>query len=112
LDWITTDIEVQIKSNTFRGGQYYNATGVIREVGETMCKVVLSRSETISVPFEFLEPVKPTKKDRIKITRGELRGHTGSLIGIDGADGIVKMDTNLDIKILHLGHLARYIPPQ
>jgi hypothetical protein len=28
----------------------------------------------------------------------------------DGNDGIVKMDDNLDIKILQLGSCARYIP--
>jgi hypothetical protein len=28
-----------------------------------------------------------------------------------GNDGIVKMDDNLDIKILQLGSCARYIPP-
>jgi len=38
-------------------------------------------------------------------------GHTGTLIGIDGADGIVKMNINLDIKILDLHHLAIYISP-
>jgi len=108
------DIEVRIKSDSFRGGQYYNSVGVVRDVGETSSKVTLLNrleAETISVPHEFLEAVIPAKKDKIKIIRGEFKGYTGSLIGIDGADGIVKMEVNLDIKILHLDFLAKlYVP--
>ena len=35
---------------------------------------------------------------------------TGKLIGIDGRDGIVKMDLNLDIKIVDMPSLAVYVP--
>jgi len=112
--WVTTDIEVRIRSDSFRGGQFYNSVGVVREVGDTSSKVkILSKADgdTISVPHEFLEPVTPAKKDKIKIIRGEFKGHTGSLIGIDGSDGIVKMEINLDIKILRLDFLAKlYVP--
>ena len=42
------------------------------------------------------------------ILQGELKGNTGKLIGIDGRDGIVKMDMNQDIKIVDMPSLAVY----
>lgn len=38
---------------------------------------------------------------------GAQRGFTGKLIGVDGADGIVKVDESLDVKILDMGILAK-----
>ena len=49
----------------------------------------------------------PGKKDEIKVVSGQQAGETGKLIGIDGEDGIVKMDTNSDIKILDLESLCK-----
>ena len=40
---------------------------------------------------------------------GEWRGSKGTLIGIDGADGIVKMAENSDIKILYLDACAKLV---
>ncbi len=42
------------------------------------------------------------------ILQGELKGNTGKLIGIDGCDGIVKMDMNQDIKVVDMPFLAVY----
>lgn len=38
---------------------------------------------------------------------GAYRGATGKLIGIDGTDGIVKLDDTLDVKILDMVILAK-----
>ena len=54
-----------------------------------------------------MERVAPGKKDPVKVVTGQLAGETGTLIGIDGEDGIVKMDANTDIKILDLESLAK-----
>ena len=54
-----------------------------------------------------LEVVRPAKKDKVLIVRGEHKGTRGVLIGIDGQDGIVKMQ-NSDIKILDLDLVAKY----
>lgn len=40
---------------------------------------------------------------------GTQRGATGKLIGIDGTDGIVKVDVTLDVKILDMGILAKLV---
>jgi hypothetical protein len=85
------------------------------------------------VPEEDLEAVKPKKNSSVIILsllspslppslppsiallhsvchppQGELKGNTGKLIGIDGRDGIVKMDMNQDIKIVDMPSLAVY----
>ena len=54
----------------------------------------------------------PEKKDLIKVVSGQQTaqlGETGMLIGIDGEDGIVKMDANSDIKILELENLGKLV---
>jgi len=105
-NWATTDIEVKVGSD-FRGGQYEGVNGVIREVSNDTCKVSLDSGETINISISQLKVVQPSRKDPIKILRGPFRDRTGTLIGIDILDGIVKMDHNMDIKIFHLTELGR-----
>jgi len=54
-----------------------------------------------------MELVLPKKTDKVKIVSGENRGMTGKLMGIDGADGIVKLDESLDIRILDMSSLSK-----
>lgn len=86
---------------------------VIKEVlVDGSCKVALGLTGTgdiTTVSLLEMEHVVPKKSDRVKIIQGELRNATGKLIGIDGADGIVKMDDTLDIKILDMSNLARIV---
>lgn len=63
----------------------------------------------LRLPAGDLTLVTPQKKNAVKIVRGEHRGQTGSLIGVDVADGIVKLDANTDIKILELSSLGRLV---
>ena len=54
--------------------------------------------------------VQPDKNDKVIVTSGDnevARGSTGTLIGVDDADGIVKMDSDLEIKILPMAMLAK-----
>jgi len=57
-----------------------------------------------------LEATPPVKNNSVIILQGELKGSTGKLIGIDGRDGIVKMDLGMDIKIQDMASLAVYTP--
>jgi transcription elongation factor SPT5 len=82
--------------------------GTIAEVDGASYGIEVEPGEPlIKVRREEIEVVRPAKKDRLVIIKGELRGHTGTLIGIDGTDGIVKMTTNSDIKILDLKSCAK-----
>lgn len=86
--------------------------GILREIlPEGGFKVQIG---TGSDPVEFvtaqladLELIAPRKGDNIKIVTGEFRGLTGKLIGIDGSDGIVKLEENMDIKILDMSNLGK-----
>lgn len=61
------------------------------------------------MPAEDLEAVPAQKNSSVIILSGELKGSTGKLIGIDGRDGIVKMDLNSDIKIVDMPLLAVHV---
>ncbi|KAA0058876.1 hypothetical protein IC582_004715 [Cucumis melo] len=89
--------------------------GVIREVlPDGSCRIGLGSSgngETVTAPSSEVEVIVPRKSDKIKIMGGALRGATGKLIGVDGTDGIVKVDDTLDVKILDLVILAKLAQP-
>lgn len=79
-------------------------------VQDGSCRVVIGSSgngETITALPNEMEAVVPRKNDKIKIMGGSLRGVTGKLIGVDGTDGIVKVDDTLDVKILDLAILSK-----
>lgn len=67
--------------------------------------------ETITALPTEIEIVAPRKSDKIKIMGGPQRGATGKLIGVDGTDGIVKVDVSLDVKILDMAILAKLAQP-
>lgn len=104
--WLLPEILVNVR----RPGEDGDI-GVVREVlPDGSCRVALGPSgsgETITVLPNEIEVVAPRKSDKIKIMGGAHRGATGKLIGIDGTDGIVKLDITFDVKILDLDILAK-----
>ncbi|CAL5051717.1 unnamed protein product [Urochloa decumbens] len=103
--WLLPDVLV----NVLRGGD--DGPGVVREVlGDGSCRVLLGSSgsgDMVTVLPNELEVIRPKKSDRIKILNGNFRGYTGKLIGIDGSDGIVKLDDTYEVKILDMVILAK-----
>ncbi|XP_076900340.1 putative transcription elongation factor SPT5 homolog 1 isoform X2 [Bidens hawaiensis] len=104
--WFLPDILVNVRR---AGEDAY--LGVIREVLlDGGCRVALGTNgngEVITASPSEIEVVVPRKSDKIKILGGAQRGVTGKLIGVDGTDGIVKVDDNLDVKILDMVILAK-----
>ncbi|KAI3768812.1 hypothetical protein L2E82_19647 [Cichorium intybus] len=104
--WFLPDILVNVR----RSGDDASI-GVIREVLlDGACRVALGTSgngEVITANPNEIEVVVPRKSDKIKIMGGAQRGATGKLIGVDGTDGIVKVDDTLDVKILDMVILAK-----
>ncbi|PIA35440.1 hypothetical protein AQUCO_03500068v1 [Aquilegia coerulea] len=102
--WFLPDILVNVR----RSGEE-SVVGVVRDVlSDGSCKVSFgSTRETLTIQPNEMEIVKPRKSDKIKIMSGGQRGATGKLIGIDGTDGIVKVDDTLDVKILDMVILAK-----
>ncbi|KAK8916043.1 hypothetical protein KSP39_PZI023264 [Platanthera zijinensis] len=106
-NWVFPDVLV----NVIRPGEGPSCTAVVREVlMDGSCKLALGPTgdgDIITAHPADVEAVRPKKSDRIKIMNGALRGITGKLIGIDGADGIVKIDDTYEVKILDMKILAK-----
>lgn len=104
--WLLPDILV----NVVKSGDD-TMVGVVQEVlGDGSCRVALGTSgngEVITALPNEIDLIPPRKTDKIKIMGGAQRGFTGKLIGVDGSDGIVKVDESLDVKILDMGILAK-----
>ncbi|EER88041.2 hypothetical protein BDA96_10G096000 [Sorghum bicolor] len=103
--WLLPDVMV----NVLRGGD--DGPGVVREVlGDGSCRVALGSSgngDMVTVLPNEVEVIRPKKSDKIKILNGNFRGYTGKLIGIDGSDGIVRLDDTYEVKILDMVILAK-----
>lgn len=58
-----------------------------------------------------LEPVPPAKKDRVRVVSGTAlqpdESTTGTVIGLDGPDAVVRLDDTSVFRIVPLQHLAR-----
>ena len=54
-----------------------------------------------------MELVRPVKNDKVVIVKGDQKNAIGTLIGIDGTDGIIKFHSNSDIKILDFNLCAK-----
>ncbi|KAJ4935640.1 hypothetical protein JOQ06_017171 [Pogonophryne albipinna] len=95
-DWVTPDILVKIKDSFM---DLMGQSGVIRSVTES--------EKVVSISSDHLEPVTPTKNNKVKVILGEDREATGILLSIDGDDGIVRMELDDQLKILNLRFLGR-----
>ncbi|KAL0844273.1 hypothetical protein Bca101_017519 [Brassica carinata] len=96
--------------NVHKAGEDSNA-GVIRDVfPDGSCVVALGdrgEGETVIAIQREVRLVCPRKNERVKIVGGKHRGSLAKLIGLDGSDGIVRLDDTLDVKILNLDLLAK-----
>jgi transcription elongation factor SPT5 len=97
--------------------------GVLKRRDGADATVVLGTTKTLANGDERLESLeqnvvttslatlslaKPQKKDRVRVVSGEDNfGATAELIGVDGADGVIKLDATKDISIHEIGALAR-----
>ncbi|XP_054161598.1 transcription elongation factor SPT5-like [Oppia nitens] len=106
IEWQTTDIEVRIKEN-HDDSDLIGQTGIIRSISGGMCSVFLPREDrVVSILLDHLEPVMPQTNDKVKVIFGEDREQTGTLLTIDGAEGVVSFSAE-DIRMLPLRHLCK-----
>lgn len=105
-EWQTTDIIVQVKQNDDEG--LVGKQGVIRSITGGLCNVYIAdEGRTVTIPNNNIEPVLPSRSDKVKVILGEDREATGELISIDDKDGIVRMDQDKQLKILQLRFLGK-----
>jgi len=107
IDWYTTDIWVTIKTS-FETKDLHNQQGVIKSVQGSLCNVLVpSVDKVISIQGQHLLQVMPAKDDKVKVLTDDDREALGTLISIDGFDGIVRMDFDKQLKILQLRYLGK-----
>ncbi|KAJ2958669.1 hypothetical protein NQZ79_g5826 [Umbelopsis isabellina] len=115
-EWPIADIEVTFvkdkgTGNEYEGGAHsgQKASIVFVDRAKRTCKVrPVSGGNDMQVGWDYLEIVKPGKKDNVKIVSGEHRGQIGHLIGVDGHDGIVKLRGGSGFKIMGMTSVAKY----
>ncbi|KAI9021556.1 hypothetical protein CLU79DRAFT_719569 [Phycomyces nitens] len=109
-DWPIEEIEVKVVSShgNVAEGQLAAITAVNHSA--RTCTILLSNNNTTAeLPFESLEPVRPSKKDDVKVILGEHRGELGSLIGVDSHDGIVRLRGDMSgFKIMGMSSVGKY----
>ena len=72
-----------------------------------MCTLFIPlEDKVVSVASEHLEAVTPQKGDRVKVIVGEEREATGTLLSIDGNEGVVKLDRG-NINMFQLSHVCK-----
>uniref|UniRef100_K3WKC8 Transcription elongation factor SPT5 n=1 Tax=Globisporangium ultimum (strain ATCC 200006 / CBS 805.95 / DAOM BR144) TaxID=431595 RepID=K3WKC8_GLOUD len=101
VTWKMKSVEVEVVSGEYRG-----SIGVIASVSGNSCSLDVD-GRFINVSFDEVQPVVPEKQDTVIILSGDEAGKTGSLIGTDGSDGIVKVDGGSEIKIYAIALLAK-----
>ena len=100
-------IEVKVVS-----GEHMGRTGVVISVREgSGCEVKLNDGvETVTtLAAQDLEAVPPSKNSSIIVLQGQFEGCTGRLIGIDGGDGVVIMDTDQDCLVVDMLSIAVFV---
>ncbi|CAG2162644.1 unnamed protein product [Oppiella nova] len=109
VEWQTTDIEVRIK-DCHDDDDLIGQTGIVRGISGGMCAVFLLKEDrVVNILSEHLEPVQPGPEDKFKVIFGEDRENTGTLLSIDGNEGVVSFNSgdSDDIKMLPLRYLCK-----
>lgn len=79
--------------------------------GSRTCSIQVydSNERVDKVRYDAMEPVRPSKKDNVKIILGDHRGELGSLIGVDSHDGIVRIKGGGGgFKIMSMNSVGKY----
>ncbi|KAI8068046.1 hypothetical protein BC940DRAFT_256470 [Gongronella butleri] len=109
-DWPIKDIEVRLLAPI--GHASKGQVGAILSVNASSrtCTVLLNDDQRrVDVRYNGIEPVRPIKKDNVKIIQGEYRGQLGSLIGVDSQDGIVRIQGGGGgFRIMSMATVAKY----
>ena len=110
--WVTTDIQVRVVSNRkFKEGYMDEKSAVVKSIdtGRRQATIKLDSGETLVISFDFLQAVAPEKRQEFKVISGPDKGQTGSLLSIDGQEGVVRLDGSSEIVMMNLSALARLV---
>ena len=74
--------------------------------GSGMIKIQ-KNTTVLSLSTQFLDPVAPNKKDRCVFVKGKFKSQSGTLIGMDQGDAIIKLDSNNDFNVVPLNTVCK-----
>lgn len=101
VTWKMKGVEVEVIA-----GEHQGSIGAITAVNGASCSIDAD-GRILTVAFSDVKPAIPEKQDTVIILSGDEAGMTGSLIGTDASDGIVKVDGGSEIKIFAIASLAK-----
>jgi len=85
-----------------------NLNVAVRDGGGTVLVLLaVAGTDFVRIQCSHLQRVAPARKEQVKVVAGGSAGETGTLIGIDGENGIVKLDSNMDIMVFHMEALGK-----
>jgi transcription elongation factor SPT5 len=99
--WVHEGIEVKVKTRD-------NRQGYIQHVdAASLCEVKLFDSGEIVMALpEQLNIVRPEKKQKVRVLYGDYAGHYGTLVGLEGSDGVIKLQ-NGGTEVINMSQLAK-----
>jgi len=109
--WQFTGIKVII-DKSFEDSTLAGKEGVIENFKDEKCLVSLEDNimgEAYQIEYQYLKPAIPKKKSTVQVTKGELFGMSGLLIGIDEPDGLVRLDGEKGITFIPMVSLAQIL---
>ncbi|KAG0165226.1 transcription elongation factor spt5 [Apophysomyces sp. BC1034] len=109
-DWPIEEIEVKVLSAQSGASEGQIGSIVSFNPSSRSCQVLLyDTSATVEIGYDSLDPIRPSKKDNVKVILGEHRGELGSLVGVDSHDGIVRLKGGgSGFKIMGMGAVGKY----
>ncbi|XP_067948038.1 transcription elongation factor SPT5-like [Watersipora subatra] len=106
VEWVSADLMVKISAH-YKDSTLADKQGQIKNISNNVCNVYVEDVDrVISITSDNLEPITPEKSDKVKVIVGEKRDTVGTLISIDGVDGVLKTDQG-DINILQIRTLCK-----
>ncbi|KAI9268821.1 hypothetical protein BDA99DRAFT_546151 [Phascolomyces articulosus] len=109
-DWPIEEIEVKVTKSADGAQSGQLASIVSVDSSSRTCTVTLNDGGArAELPFDNMEPVRPSKKDPVKVFLGQHRGGIGALIGVDGHDGILRLKgQGTTFKFVSINHVGKY----
>ncbi len=73
----------------------------------SLCEVKLFDSgEVVMALPEQLNIVRPEKKQKVRVLSGDYAGQYGTLVGLEGSDGVIKLQ-NGGSEVINMSQLAK-----
>ncbi|XP_014230506.2 transcription elongation factor SPT5-like [Trichogramma pretiosum] len=105
-DWPSVDLEVRVRDDYSDKG-LAGQQGYITAITDAMVTMYLPfKDKSVNMYYDAIEPVVPSRNDRIRVILGGNRDSTGTLLAIDGTDGIIKSSSG-EVEMLNLRCLCK-----